>query len=197
MTVHTAIRAKPGIMTIKDFLAFLRPRPHTERWELVDGVATMMAPPTFAHQYITDNLQHLLNAHFRLGESDLHAYQQPGVHLTGRNDFMPRPDVAVVAGVAGEEYSSAAFRVVAEVLSRSNSKAHIARKLRRYRANPDCLHVLIIQSRRIGAEVHSRGEGWTVQSFDDPTAAIALPALGFTCRLADLYRGTVLEPGRR
>jgi hypothetical protein len=55
----------------------------------------------------------------------------------------------------------------------------------------------VIQSRRIGAELHSRGETWTVQSFDDPAATLTLPAFGFSCRLGDLYRGTILEPGRR
>ena len=142
------------------------------------------------------NLQSLLNGHFGAKGLDLFAYQEAGVRVAGLDNFMPRPGVAAVPGIAGDEYYSTAFRFVAEVLSPSNTRRLTGQKLQRYRDSAECLSVLIVDSRRIWAELHSRGEAWTAQTLDDPAAAITLPAFGFTCRLGELYRGTVLEPGR-
>jgi Uma2 family endonuclease len=196
MTVQPSIRRGEGLMTVKDFLAFLEPRPDHERWELVDGVATMMTPPTMAHQRIADNLQALLNAHFAASDADLHAYQGTGNCIEGLDDFMPLPDVSVVPGVAGYDYFSTTSCMIAEV-SPSNTKRYIARKLDHYRTNTNCSHVLVVESRRIGAELHSRGEGWTVQQLKDPAAAVSLSGLGISFALGELYRGTILDPAKR
>ena len=196
MTVHTATPAPMGTMTVDEFLLFLESRPDEDHWDLIDGVAVMMAPPTYAHQRISYNLQSLLNGHFGAKGLDLFAYQEAGVRVAGLDNFMPRPGVAAVPGIAGDEYYSTAFRFVAEVLSPSNTRRLTGQKLQRYRDSAECLSVLIVDSRRIWAELHSRGEAWTAQTLDDPAAAITLPAFGFTCRLGELYRGTVLEPGR-
>jgi Uma2 family endonuclease len=197
MTVQPSIRRSEGLMTVKDFLAFLEPRPHRERWELVDGVATMMTPPTMAHQRIATNLQSLLNAHFAAIGSELFAYQETGACVEGLDNFMPSPDVSVVPGVAGNDYFSTVSRMVAEVLSPSNTKRYIARKIDHYRINANCLHVLVVESRSIGAELHSRGDDWTVQHFKDPAAMVSLSGLGISFALGELYRGTFLDSAKR
>jgi Uma2 family endonuclease len=55
-----------GTMDVDEFMAFLETRPHGEHWELIEGVAVMMAPATYAHQHIAYNLCILLNDAFPL-----------------------------------------------------------------------------------------------------------------------------------
>jgi len=54
------MRDRPRL-SVHVFRRFVEGRPEEERWELIDGVAVMMAPPTLAHQIIAGNLQRLLN----------------------------------------------------------------------------------------------------------------------------------------
>ena len=44
-----AHRQRPGL-SIETFRAFYESRPDEEHWELIEGVAMMMAPATKAHQ---------------------------------------------------------------------------------------------------------------------------------------------------
>ena len=39
-----------GTMDVDAFMAFLETRPNGEHWELIEGVAVMMAPASPAHQ---------------------------------------------------------------------------------------------------------------------------------------------------
>ena len=56
MTVNAPVRSPSGTMDVDEFMAFLETRPHTERWDLIEGVAVMMAPASYAHQRIVRNL---------------------------------------------------------------------------------------------------------------------------------------------
>jgi Uma2 family endonuclease len=181
-------------MTVEDFLLFLETRPDEEHWDLVEGVAIMMAPPTHAHQRIASNLEKLLNAHFDQVGSDLQAYIDAGVRVAGLDNFMPRPDVGVWPGPAGDTYFSTAFHFVAELPSPSNTRKLIERKLDRYRGSPECRYALVVDARRVWAELHSRGETWTVETLAHAAAPLELPVLGFRCLLGDLYRKTTLDP---
>jgi Uma2 family endonuclease len=196
MTIHAA-PSPMGTMTVDEFLSFLEFRPDEERWDLVDGVATMMAPPTYAHQRIASNLAVLLNARFEAAGIDLQAYPAAGVRIAGLDNFMPRPDVVARPGLAGDEIYAMDFRFVAEVLSPSNTRRLIDLKLNRYRASPDCLYVLVIDARRIWAELHGRDDGWTAKMLDDPERILALPGFGFRCQLGELYRNTTLAAAAR
>ena len=51
----------PPRLSVELFRGFLEGRPDEERWELIEGVPVMMAPPTLAHQLIASNLQRLLH----------------------------------------------------------------------------------------------------------------------------------------
>lgn len=48
---------RPANLTIAQFLAFEDARSEEERWELIEGVAHMMAPPTIRHQLIVSVLE--------------------------------------------------------------------------------------------------------------------------------------------
>jgi Uma2 family endonuclease len=195
MTVNAA-RPLSGNMDVDEFMAFLQTRPDEEHWDLIEGVAVMMAPASYAHQRIASNLCHLLNSAFAARGLDLYAYSDVGIRSPGVRNFQPEPDVTVVPGVAGYELYSERFKLVAEVLSPSNTRQEIDLKMRRYCEAPDNLYAVVIEPREFMVEIHARSGGWqpvVLKQADDP---IEMPEFGLRCSLADLYRGTPLDPSR-
>src|SRR4051812_10454802 len=132
-----------GTMDVDEFMAFLDTRPKGEHWDLIEGVAVMMAPPSVAHQRIAHNLCGLLNGAFLIQRLDLFAYIGVGVRTVGIRNFQPEPDVTVLPGVAGYDVYSEDFRLVAEILSPSNTDDEISLKLRRYREAPANLYAIV------------------------------------------------------
>ena len=145
-----------GTMDVDEFMAFLETRPHGEHWELIEGVAVMMAPATYAHQRIAYNLCILLNDAFADHHLDLFAYFDVGVRTTGVRNFQPQPDVVVVPGVAGYNLYSERYQLVAEVLSPTNTRREIGMKLRLYREATDNLYAVVIEPREFLVEIHAQ-----------------------------------------
>ena len=83
MNVNAPTPAYSGTMDVDEFMELLQTRPDGERWDLIEGVAIMMAPPSHAHQRIVQNLCSLLNAAFAVRRSDLFAYPGLGVRTAG------------------------------------------------------------------------------------------------------------------
>jgi Uma2 family endonuclease len=194
MNLNTPAPPLSGTMDVDEFMAFLETRPDEEHWELIEGVAVMMAPPSYAHQRIVWNLCELLNSAFTAQHLDLFAYFDAGVRSPGVRNFQPEPDVVVVPGIAGYNLYSEHFQLVAEVLSPTNTHREIGLKLRRYREAPDNLYAVVIEPREFLVEIHAKRGDWQpviLTKADDP---IELPEFGLRCRVADLYRGTPLDP---
>src|SRR3954466_6710410 len=125
--------AHSGNLQIRDFLGFLKFRPKEERWQLVDGIAMMMSPPTLVHQIIASNLCGLLKEALErqgLTHLPLHGI---GVRIPGVANFLPRPDVVVIPEVLVDGVYSDRLLLMTEVLSPSNTKRLIAQKLRHYK----------------------------------------------------------------
>jgi hypothetical protein len=98
-----AARRKVAPLSVAAFRAWLQSRPDEERWELIDGVAMMMAPPTRDHQRIASNLERLLNDALELPRPTLSAYQRVGLDLGAvAENYDPEPDVAVIDANPGE-----------------------------------------------------------------------------------------------
>jgi Uma2 family endonuclease len=185
-----------GTMDIEEFMAFMETRPKGEHWDLIEGVAVMMAPASYAHQRIASNLRDLLNSAFAAQRLDLYAFSDVGVRSPGVRNFQPEPDVAVVPGVAGFEYYSECFQLVAEVLSPSNTREEIDLKLRRYREAPDNLYALVIEPRGFMVEIYAKSRKWERLVLTHPDDMIEMPEFGLRCLVVDLYRGTPLDPRR-
>ncbi len=183
-----------GTMDVDEFMDFVQTRPKGERWDLIEGVAVMMAPASYAHQRITRNLCELLNSAFAAKRLDLFAYFDAGVRSPGVRNFQPQPDVVVVPGVAGYELYAERFQLVGEVLSPSNTRGEIALKLRRYREAPDNLYVVVIEPREFLVEIYARSRNWEAMVFRNAGDPIELPEFGLRCSVGDLYRGTPLDP---
>ena len=135
-------RALSGNMQAGEFLKFLKTRPKEERWQLIEGVAVMMNPPTLVHQVIALNLRDLLKEALARKKLDLLVVNECGVKIPSVSHFLPRPDVAVIPGIADYQVYAERFLLVAEVLSPSNTKSLIAQKMQRYKEHAETFIVL-------------------------------------------------------
>jgi Uma2 family endonuclease len=197
MIVHAPLQPASGTMDVDEFMAFLQTRPDGERWDLIEGVAVMMAPASYAHQRITYNLCSLLNGAFAARRLDLFAYFDAGVRSPGVRNFQPQPDVVVVPGVAGYDLYSERFQLAGEILSPTNTRAEIDLKLRRYREAPDNHYVVVIEPREFLVLIYARSRDWEPLTLTEADGRIEMPEFGLTCRVVDLYRGTPLDPQRK
>jgi Uma2 family endonuclease len=184
-------------LSVAAFRSWVELRPDEEHWELVDGVAVMMAPPTRDRQRIASNLERLLNdAIERLPRPRMPpvaAYQRIGVNLEPMvEDYDPEPDVAVVEVGPGRDPRYAdRFFLVAEVVSQSD-EPKIAGKREVYKRHPDCECILVIRQDRYEVTVDlCPEEVWARETFSTPDDRMSLPAFGLQCSLKEIYKGTI------
>jgi Uma2 family endonuclease len=196
MIVTAPARPYSGTMDVDEFMAFLEMRPKEERWHLIEGIAVMMAPPSLTHQWIARNLCELLNQVFAAQRRDLRAYHEIAIRLPGVTNFQPEPDVVVAPGPTGHELYAEHFRLIGEILSPSNTRAEIDLKLRRYREAPDNLYCVVIEPREFLVEIHAKRDSWEPAVLTKADDLIEMPEFGLRCLVADLYRGTPLDPDR-
>jgi|SRR5882672_9790556 Uma2 family endonuclease len=194
MTMASAPLRTPR-MSVELFRGFVEGRPDEEHWELIDGVAMMMAPPTKAHQRIASNLERLLNDALERHSPALVAYQRVGVNL-GPNvqDYDPEPDVTVVDADGDDERYSDRFYLAAEIVS-SSDHSYVESKREIYKLHEACTCILTVQQDRFEVRTDLRTDtGWSEQVLKQSDDLLALPAFGLSCSVADLYRGTPLMP---
>ncbi len=197
MTVNAPARPRSGTMDIDEFMAFIEMRPKEERWHLIEGIAVTMAPPSVAHQRIVWNLCELLNRAFAARRSDLFAYHEIAVRLPGVMNFQPEPDVVVAPTPAGYDLFVEDFRLVAEILSPSNTRAEIELKLRRYREAASNLYLLLIEPRKFHVEIYARSREWRPMVLTNRADPVEIPEFSLRCTVEDLYRGTPLASQRK
>jgi Uma2 family endonuclease len=183
-------------MDVDEFMAFMETRPKGEHWDLIEGVAVMMAPASHAHQQIALNFCNLLNRAFAAQGLDLRAVFNIGVRSPGARYFQPQSDVAAVPGVAGYELYSEHFHLAAEILSPSNTRQEIGLKLRLYREAPDNIYAVVIEPRAFLVEIYAKNRKWEPVVLKRPDDVIEMPEFGLRCVVTDLYRGTPLDPRR-
>jgi Uma2 family endonuclease len=200
--LHRAERAVIPKMTPAEFQAFQATRPDHERWELVGGVATMMARATIAHNHIAGRLERLLNERMERYAPSLVATQRPGVELDS-GDHRPEPDVAVIDAdyAAGQRFAEKAF-LLAEVASKDDNmivpgadRRWIDVKRDVYRAHESCEAVLIVAEDVMRVELDLKTEGGCKSSvLAGSDAELVVSCIGFRCFLSEIYQGTPLRP---
>ena len=189
--MNTHVAPPPGKLTAEEFLDFIEDRPREERWQLIDGEAfVMMSPARLPHQRIGLNLILLMNAALQKHLPDVVAMHEVAVRVEAFPDFRAIADVAVINSEVEDEVYGIGFHMAAEVLSESNTREFISRKRSIYAASPDCVHVLIISQDDFAVEVWSRSNDWQGRVYRSADDVIELAEFGFSCRVADLYRGT-------
>ena len=196
-----AAQRKPPRLSVELFRAFYATRPDEEQWQLIDGVATMMTPPTVAHQIIAANLQTLLSQALREHTPTLIAIQRLGVNIAPPiENYDPEPDVAVIDASAGREpqrrYADR-FYLAAEIVSASDH-IWVEKKREIYKLHEKCVCVLTVQQDRLEVRIEHRvNDVWSERLLTDPDDRLVLPDFGLTCKVSDLYIGTALEPAQR
>jgi Uma2 family endonuclease len=188
----------PARMSVELFRAFYSGRPDEERWELIDGAAIMMTPPTLAHQVMAGNLQRLLNEALERHDPTRVALQRAGVNVGPTiQDYDPEPDVVVVDAVLAEqseERYAGRFHLVAEIVSASD-RVDIADKREIYKMHDTCTCILTIQQNRFAVRVDLRAaSGWREQILEGPEDILRLDDFGLRCAISEIYRGTALRP---
>ena len=191
------IRPQPR-MSVELFRSFLEGRPDEERWELIDGVAMMMAPPTYVHQQIATNLLLLLFSALEVHAPTLAVYQRGGINLgPSIQHYDPEPDVLVVDAEVTQEFErryADRFYLTAEIVS-SSDRRRVETKRAIYKVHDACTCILVVQQDRMEVQVDLRTQvGWTEQILRKPDDLLVLPDFGLRCRIAQIYRGTPLVP---
>jgi Uma2 family endonuclease len=184
------------------FHAFRDEQPKYEKWELIDGRPTMMAPPTLIHQRIARNLETLLNARLAIVRPEWQADREIGLLLPLDERYNPEPDVTVIdTAIGSTQVYADRFYVVAEVLSPNDKDWVLDAKLGYYQGHALCRAIRFVEQARIACRVWQRigvGTGdstWQESRLDAPLDRIALPDIGDIGPLAALYRHTPLDVG--
>jgi Uma2 family endonuclease len=192
-----APQRKPPRLSVELFRAFYETRPDEEHWQLIDGVAVMMTPPTVPHQIIATNLQTLLSQALRRHAPTLRALQVLGVNIAPAvEDYDPEPDVVVIDASVGREVGRRyvdRFYLVAEIVSASD-RAWVEKKREIYKLHEACICILTVQQDYIEVRIDLRAnDGWSEVTLNQPNDPLVLADFGLHCKLADLYEGTALE----
>ena len=184
-------------LTVDEFEEFTNARPDAERrWQLIDGMATLMTPPNDVHIEIAYNLTRVLDAIFESRGASLRARGEVGVRIPGVDDFEAVADVAVLASPPSFSSYPGNIVLTAEVLSSSNTIGEMETKGRRYAELPDNLHILLVEQRAVSAVLASRSSDWKPVAYEGYDAIIPLDGLGGSIRLGDLYANTPLAEDR-
>jgi Uma2 family endonuclease len=194
----TALAKRPsaehasGLWTADQFLDFYMTRPDEERWQLVDGLAMMMTPPTVRHQRIAKNLARLIDDALELNRPELICLHETGLRVSGIEHFNPQPDLVVFGTDIDFDRYVDDFYLVAEVISPSNTAEMIERKIELYQSHPDNLYCLTVDQDSVHVTLFARDIGWArtdLHSLDD---ILKLPAFGLEAQVSDIYKGTPL-----
>lgn len=172
-------------MSETEFLAFTEER--DGRWELVDGVAFMMAGAKRVHERIVINAIFLLRGALT-GRPCEPFGADTFIRIPGGNYRMP--DAGVDCGDAGPDDRYAKEpRLVVEVLSPSTRDFDMYGKLDEYKSVATLWHILLIDPDAPQATLWSRDAagGWTHQIVVGLDAVLTLPALDLTLPMTELY----------
>jgi Uma2 family endonuclease len=194
MTARTKL-APEQQMTIEEFLAFTDTRPDEERWELIEGVAIMNPSPVDYHQLVVANIVTYLMVHKRQSGATWLPMPGVGTRVPISPRSLPQPDVFVKETAATGSPMTDDALVLFEVLSRSNTKADQAWRRKVYASVPNCQHYVTVSIKAVEVDAYDRDSSWKRRTVTSLADGLALPALGLSIPLADIYRWTPLGGG--
>jgi len=181
-------------LTIEEFLAFTDTRPDEERWELIEGAAIMNPSPVDDHQMVAANIVAYLIAHKRQTGASWYPMLGIGTRVPISPRSLPQPDVFVKeTATTGSPVTDDAL-VLFEVLSRSNTKADQAWRRKVYASVPNCRHYVTVSLKTVEVDAYDRDSAWKRRTLASLADTLALPALGLSLPVADIYRWTPLGP---
>lgn len=182
-----------------DYLAAERSSP--TRHEYFQGEVMAMAGGTYAHGYIIDNLVMALNRRLT-GRGCRASSANTRLHIPVF-PLYTYPDVMIVCGqpVFLDDTADTILNpaVVVEVLSPSTRRYDLGEKALRYRAVDALQQYLTIDSTRIHAILHTRGQRpgeWLLTETTDAAAILKLAAVGIELPLVEAYADLELSASR-
>ena len=184
--MSAALQARPPRMSVAEFVEMIEPYPDEERWELLDGEPTLMAPQNERHQTIVMNL--LLRANSLAEPKGCRALPGLGLLNDVVDDYAPIPDVVVRCGPMLDGGYARDPIFLAEVLSRSTMINDRGRKLAFYQTIPSLRTILIVSQDEMRVEAWQRaGTEWVLDLKRSGADAIEAEGLG-SVPLSDIYR---------
>lgn len=182
-----------GPVSAAEYLALERASP--EKHEFYDGVILPMSGASFDHNRITDETLVALKL----------ALRQTACQVVGSNlrvwieaaDAFVYPDVLVICGspeLVADQYLDTVSNptLLVEVLSASTRAHDRGEKFALYRTIPSLQHYLLLDSRRVHAELFTRDREhvghWHFQETTDIAAVLPLTAVGCTLALRNAYQ---------
>lgn len=167
------------------------------RYELIDGVAVAMAPAARPHGALSGNVAGAIHAALQ-SRPECMVYIEAGIVPPNRADNFYVPDLSVSCDEPDDDEPQLRNPVlIVEILSPSTATFDRTRKISDYQLIPSMREILLLDSRRIFAEVWRRaGDGWVHESIEDPGAALTLDCIPLSIFMGTLYRG-VRIPDRR
>jgi Uma2 family endonuclease len=185
-----SVAAKP-LLTAEEFARLPDP-PDGAKQELVRGEVVTMPPPGFVHDHVQVNITYLVESFNRVHNLG-HLTVESGVITETGPDTVRGPDVAfwsyatLPADHVPVVYANVAADLVAEVVSPSNTRKQVARKLREYFVSGTRLVWIVDPEDRTVTVYTKAGEGTVLWEDATVTGGDVLP--GFSSPVSEFFRG--------
>jgi Uma2 family endonuclease len=179
----------PKLLTADEFAAMPNPTDGSQQ-ELVRGEVVTVPPPGFVHGVVQGNVAFLLKQYANRSKSGRVTVEWGVIPVSGP-DTVRGPDVAfwsfdrLPAEQTPVVYANVAADVVAEVVSPSNTRKQVARKVREYFASGIRLVWVVDPDERTVTVYHKPGDGTVLWEDATLTGGDVLP--GFACPVAELF----------
>ncbi|HEX8663630.1 MAG TPA: Uma2 family endonuclease [Beijerinckiaceae bacterium] len=189
--MNVAVRRR---LKVGEFIEMIRPYPDEERWELLDGQPTLMAPQNERHQAIVMNL--LLRLGPAADARGCRALPGLGILNDEVDNYAPIPDIVVRCGPLRPDGYAHDPVLIAEVLSPSTMSNDRGRKVEFYKALPSLRTLLIIYQDEIRVELWRReAEDWRFSVLKGAETRLDVPDLEASLTLAEIYKGIPFTEG--
>jgi Uma2 family endonuclease len=179
-------------LSLEAFLRWEEEQP--ERFERVGGVVRMMAGGIAAHDRIGVNIISLLNGQLRRSPCITHG---SNLKVTSPRGDVFYPDAFVRCGPGNDRATTVADPVVVvEVLSESTALSDLTRKRLAYKTISSLCVIVYVSPDRARVDVIRRqpdGRWDDEDAVEGLDAALALPEIGASLPMAEIYEGTEVE----
>ncbi len=184
---------RPPVMTVEDYFEWelKQERKH----EYIDGVVIEMPGVSNKHSLITTNLIYLFVAALDRSRYTMHTSE---LRLQVSSTRYVYPDLTLVRGTSDfadpSEYNLMNPVFVVEVTSPSSEDRDRLEKLGHYYDVPTIEAYLIVDQRRVCAELYTRGDSsWRRQIYTELNDVISLAMLDCELSLDQVYLGIAFE----
>jgi Uma2 family endonuclease len=186
----SAANQLPGAMVVAEFLAW-NPQ-DSDRWQLIDGTPSGMAPAAPRHGAIQSETNRLIGNHLAESRPACRVIIEPGIQPKVRANLNVRvPDLAITrAAWNPDDRLLREPLVVIEILSPSN-KAETRANLWSYVTIPSVAEILVLHTAEVRADLlrRSKDGAWP----DNPVTlmlgdTVALESIDFAAPIAAFYR---------